>query len=128
MTQPLPRRRFVQPHFPESLYYRAVDPQTCPECKQPLHPHKLTRREKVEALAQNAQDVTGYVIVRTAEGIEYHLPTEKVAALLRQVERTIDWQRGVCPQWVFTRHPRLTWFKNAISVESTDGRRIHEQL
>jgi hypothetical protein len=88
----------------------------------------LTRREKVEALAQNAQDVTGYVIVRTAEGIEYHLPTEKVAALLRQVERTIDWQRGVCPQWVFTRHPRLTWFKNAISVESTDGSRIHEQL
>jgi hypothetical protein len=93
-----------------------------------MHSEKFSRREKVEALEKNTQNISGYVILRTAEGVEYHLPTKRVAALLAQVEKTIDWQKGACPSWIFTRHPRLTWFRDAISVQSTDNSNFHQQV
>lgn len=128
---PLPtfaKKRWAPKPFPESKYWHPRETETCPHCKQPMHSHKFTKREKVESLAKNTQDISGQVILRTAEGIEHRLPTPAVITLLHQVQRTIDYAKGVCPTWIFTRYPRLAWFRHAISAEATDGSNIHEQI
>jgi hypothetical protein len=93
-----------------------------------MHSAKFSRREKVEALEKNAQKISGYVILHMRDGVEHRLPTPAVIALLAQVQRTIDWQKGVCPQWITTKYPRVGWFKQAVAVQSTDGGRVHEEL
>ena len=121
-------KRFFQPRFDEKLFYHPVAAPTCCECRQPVHAHKFTKEERVQALRESTQDISGFCVLRMADGVEHWLPTERVIALVGKVQRAPGVQAGRFPQWIFNKYPALAWFRDATLVETTDGAQYHQQL
>jgi hypothetical protein len=118
----LERKRFVSKPLPESKYYHPIAAPTCPECRQPVHPHKFTKKEKVDAMQANTQDITGFVIITMPDRSQYRVLTEKLYQIHGKVQRS-----GIAP-WHFHKYPILAWLRDSASVESTDGSSVHQLL
>ncbi len=131
MIKPRPRRKpFVAKPFPESKYYHPAEADVCQQCLRPLlDPHKFTRKEKVEAMKESTQDISGQVILRMQDGVTHSLPTERLISLLNKVQNAPASRSGgsIAP-WLFHKYPILSWLRDSASVESSDGSTVHQSL
>ncbi len=122
-------KRFQQPRFGENLFYHPVEAPLCPECHQPVHPHKFTRKEKVEAMKDSTQDIGGVCVLTMPDGVKHSVPTERLISLLNKVQAaTGSRSGGSLAPWLFHKYPILSWLKDSTFLESTDGSTVHQSL
>lgn len=116
-------KRFQQPRFPTTLYCDLAEQPVCPCCHQIIDPRKIKSTFKERAMPQ---EITGFCVLTMQDGTIHQVPNQKVFDLLGKAQRISG--AGPIPSWVYVKYPALGWFKNAVSVTSDDGSRIHELL